>query len=108
MSAEETERRWNQFFYYMNNPDEWYESKSLIHEEELEEGNKIRILEDEHIVIETDEVFWHGIQIQRVSKSQTGKWRYRERINIPYDRFPDFCEILLKVKRKCSHLGKER
>ena len=100
MSEEEKKRRWEKFLYYMNNPDEWYESKYLIHEEELEEENKIKILEDEHCDIETDEAFWHGIQIQRISKNEKGRWRYRERINIPYSKFPDFCEILLKVKQK--------
>ena len=43
----------------LDNPDERYESKYLIHEEELEEGNKMRILEDGHYDSETDEIFWH-------------------------------------------------
>lgn len=80
--------------------DEWYEAIGVIHEEELEEGNKIRILDDEHYDEETQEVFWHGIKIQRISKDRKGRWRYREKINIPYDKFPDFCKMLLKVKRK--------
>jgi len=80
--------------------DEWYEAKYLIHEEEIEKGNKIRVLEDEHHDSDTDEIFWHGIQIQRISKTRSGRWMYREKINIPYDRFAEFCDLILKVKQK--------
>jgi len=47
----------------IRNPDEWYEDKHIIHEEELEEGNKIRVFEDEHCDADTGDRFWHGIQI---------------------------------------------
>jgi hypothetical protein len=65
-----------------------------------QKGNKIRVLEDTHYDSDTEELFWHCIQVQRISKTRKGKWRYREKINIPYEKFPDFCTLLLKVKQK--------
>jgi len=85
----------------IRDPDEWWEEKYLILEKEIEKGNKIRVFEDTHYDINTEESFWHGIQIQRISKTRKGRWRYREKINIPYEKFLDFCALLLKV-------GKER
>jgi hypothetical protein len=84
----------------IRDPDEWWEEKYLILEKEIEKGNKIRVFEDTHYDIDTEESFWHGIQIQRISKTRKGKWRYREKINIPYEKFPDFCALLLKVRKE--------
>lgn len=87
----------------IRDPDEWHEEKYLICETELESGNKIVVLEDSHYDDDTDEVFWHGIQIQRISKNRKGKWQYREKLNIPYNKFSDFCEIILRVKNSLQN-----
>ena len=80
--------------------DEWHEQKFLIHEVEIEEGNKLKFLDDRHVDNESGRTFWHGIKIQRISKTFKGKWRYREKINIPYNKFPEFCKIILEVNEK--------
>lgn len=84
----------------IRDPDEWWEEKYLLYEEEIGEGNKIRVLEDAHYDSDTEEAFWHGIQIQRVSKTRSGRWMFREKLNIPYDKFSEFCDLILMVKQK--------
>ena len=80
--------------------DEWYGVKTLVYETEIEEGNKIKFLDNRHFDNESEKVFWRGITIQRISKSRSGKWRYREKLNIPYKKFPDFCKIVIEINEK--------
>ena len=85
--------------------DEWYESKILLKEKQLGEDNKIRVLDDIHYDSETDEPFWHGIQFQRVAKSKKGRWVYRrEKLNIPFDHFDEFLNLVLKVKEELGQI----
>jgi hypothetical protein len=77
--------------------DEWYREMSLICEIEIEEGNRIKILDNRHIDSDTERTFWHGITIQRFIKSRKGRWVYRGKLNIPYSGFSDFCMLVTKA-----------
>jgi hypothetical protein len=78
--------------------DEWYPEIILLSVRELGSDNRIRVLDVTHYDADTEEPFWHGIKFQRISKSKKGKWLYREKLNIPFDHFSEFCDLVLKIK----------
>jgi hypothetical protein len=41
--------------------------------------------------------FGRGITIDRIIKTRKGKWVFREKINIPYTKFSEFCKIINDV-----------
>ena len=87
---------------------EWYRERVVIYEIEIEKGNKIRFSDDRHVDSESERTFWHGIKIQRISKSLKGKWMYREKLNIPYKKFLDFCKIVMEVNEKIAKTKNKR
>jgi hypothetical protein len=87
--------------------DEWYEELIILQVKEIDGTTRIRILEDTHYDSETEEPFWHGIKIQRVSKNKQGRWVYRDKLNIPFDAFPEFCNLVLKTKEQWDGIKKD-
>jgi hypothetical protein len=84
---------------------DWYREKSLIFEIDIGKDEKFSFFDNRHFDNDTDRIFWHGITIHRISKSRSGRWVYREKLNVPYKKFSDFCEAmndvdLLRRKRK--------
>lgn len=60
---------------------------------------RIRVVEAICYDIETDEPFWHAIKIQRLYKNDKGRWVYKSAINIPFEDFPEFCNMINEVKK---------
>jgi hypothetical protein len=85
--------------------DEWYEDQRVLFAIQLDEDNRIKVLNDVHYDADTDEAFWHGIKFQRIIKTRKGDWRYREKLNIPFDHFEEFYNLVLKVKNQLKQLG---
>ncbi|MGB8780480.1 MAG: hypothetical protein WCD81_07520 [Candidatus Bathyarchaeia archaeon] len=83
---------------------EWYQEVILLSVRALGADNRIRVLDVTHYDVDTEEPFWHGIKFQRISKSKKGKWRYREKLNIPFDHFSEFCDLVLKIKEELGQI----
>ena len=90
-------------YFWERDPDNWHQDKVLIREFRLNE-NKYMVNDNSHIDSETDVQIYRSIQIQRSYKTQKGRWYYSgEKINIPFDKFPEFCRIIQEINEKEYH-----
>jgi hypothetical protein len=86
--------------FWEREPDDWHLERYLIQEFRINE-NIYMVKENVHIYDETDEIIYHSIQIQRSYVSQKGRRRFsNEKINIPFDKFSEFCQILNEINDK--------
>ena len=86
--------------FWERDPDDWNLQRYLIREFRINENNYM-VKENIHIDNETDEIIYHSIQIQRSYITQKGRRRFsNEKINIPFDKFPEFCRVLQEINEK--------
>jgi hypothetical protein len=90
-------------FKYRDYDEQWREY-ILLKVKEINENTRIRIVEATCYDIETDEPFWHAIKIQRLYRNEKGRWIYKGSINIPFEAFSEFCDIINETKKMCDDI----
>jgi hypothetical protein len=91
-------------FKYRDWDEQWRE-EILLQVKEIDKNNRIRILEVILYDMETDEPFWHAIKIQRIYWNEGKKrWIYRSSINIPFEAFSEFYEMINETKNKVDNI----
>jgi hypothetical protein len=90
-------------YKYRDFDDLWREL-IILKVKEIDKKTRIRILEATLYDVETDEPFWHAVKIQKLYRNEKGRWIYKDSLNIPFDAFPEFSEMINEVKKICDDI----